>query len=435
MNPFLQQLVFDLKSFSSELLLPGLHTTQRVSTDMGTVASTTALLKSIDFLAGLMPQLVAELRTTDATHKVMVRYTPSPKRATFSRRGSDYQQDIAKRLLPAHWLSSLPIAELDIRPLRWLVYLLDIQQTALEKVRTRTIKYIDDSLLTQQGLSSYAQNDRATLLNMRSRLDEAQNKLEHARATLMRVVNFKLVPSSHLPHPYPRSSAWLCLRRFARQIIQPKEYLPSFLHNLLYGNVEIADTPYLYQRWCGVKLILTFESLGWICNEDPTGALFLGGEVRLYKARVELSIWIEPRFSRHHAHPSGFVCKEVTETHPDYLIVTPGPNGIDAFILDPTTTADFEIRQGKAKYLDTIESIAMASVAGIPVVRNPLRAWSAAPLHTPHCEIEDSEGRTGTIPMHPLDWTPEPLLNWILDIHGYALAWGTGKQLSTLSDK
>jgi hypothetical protein len=429
MNPFLQQLIEDLKAFSSELLLPGLHATQRVSTDMGTVASTTALLKSIEFLTGLIPQLVAELQTTDATHKVLIHYTPSPKRATFSRRASDYQQDVAKRLLPAHWLSILPVAEIDTRPLRWLVHLLDLQQTALEKVQTRTTKYIDDSLLTQQGPSSYARNDRATLLNMRLGLEEAQTKLEHARSTLMRTVQLKLVASSNLPYPYPRSSAWLRLRRFAQELIQPEEYLPSFLHNLLHGTVEIADTPYLYQRWCGIKLLSSFETLGWVWHHDPTGALFLGGEVPLYKDDVELSIWIEPRFSRRRSHPSGFICKEVTETHPDYLIVTPGPNGIDAFILDPTTTADQEIRQGKAKYLSTIEGIAMGSVAGIPLVRNPLRAWSAAPLHKPHCELEDPDGRTGTIPMHPLDWTSLPLLEWVRDIHNYALAWGTGKML------
>ena len=429
MNPFLQKLVDELKAFSSELLLPGLHGRQQVSTDMGTVASTTALLKSIDFLTALIPQLVAELQATDATHKVMLHYTPSPKQGTFSRRASDYQQDIAKRLLPAHWLSILPATDIDTRPLRWLVHLLDLQQTALEKVRKRTMKYIDDSLLTQQGHSSYAQNDRATLLNMRSRLDEAQAKLGHAHTTLLRTVQLKLVPSSNLPYPYPRSTAWLRLRRFAQQLIQPKEYLPSFLHNLLHGIVEIADTPYLYQRWCGIKLLAAFESLGWICYDDPTGALFLGGEIRLYKAAIELSIWIEPRLSQRKEHPSGFICKEVTETHPDYLIVTHGPSGIDAFILDPTTTADIEIRQGKAKYLVTVEAIAMASIAGIPVVRNPLRAWSAAPLHTPHCELEDDEGRTGTIPMHPLNWSKEPLLEWVLDIHNYALAWGTGKQL------
>lgn len=435
MNPFIQKLVEDIKAFSSELLLPGLHDTQQISTDMGTVASTTALLKSIDFLTGLIPQLVTDLQTTDATRKVMVHYTPYPKRATFSRRSCDYQQDITKRLLPAHWVSILPVAELDTRPLRWVVHLLDLQQIALEKVHKRTIKYIDDSLLTQKGSSSYAQNDRATLLSMRIRLDETEAKLEHARATLIRTVQKKLVPSSNLPYPYPRSSAWIRLRRFAQQLIQPKEYLPSFLHNLLHGVVEIADTPYLYQRWCGIKLLSTFESLGWICHDNPTGALFLGGEVQLYQADVELSIWIEPRLSRHKTHPSGFICKEVTETHPDYLIVTPGPSGIDAFILDPTTTADAEIRQGKSKYLLTIESIVMANVAGNPVVRNPLRAWSAAPLHTPHCELEDSEGRTGTIPMHPLDWSQQPLINWTRDIHDYALAWGTGEMLKDSINK
>ncbi len=423
MNPFLQKLVEDLKAFSTELLAPGLHAVQQVSTGMGTVASTAALLKSIDFLSALIPKLMAELQMTDATHKFMVYYTTSPKQATFSRRASDYQQDSAKRLLPAHWLSVLPVAELDTRPLRWLLYLLEVQQVALTKVYNRTTKYVEDSLLSQQGESTYAENDRATLLNMRSRLDEAQSKLAHAKTTLLRVVQQKLAPSPNVPYPYPSSPAWTRLRRFAQQLLHPNDYLPSFLHNLLHGTVEIADTPYLYQRWCGIKLLAAFESLGWVWHKDPTGAIFLGGEICLYKADVQISLWIEPRFSRRKAHPSGF-SSQTAETHPDYMVVTPGPNGVDAFILDPTTTANSEVRYSKGKYLNTIEAIGMGSVAGIPVVRNPLRAWSAAPLHKSHCELEDPAGCMGTIPMHPLDWSPQPLVEWVRDIHNYALAWG-----------
>jgi hypothetical protein len=66
----------------------------------------------------------------------------------------------------------------------------------------------------------------------------------------------------------------------------------------------------------------------------------------------------------------------------------------------------------------------MLTVAGIPVVRNPVRAWSAAPLHMTHCELGDIEGRTGTIPMHPLDWSSQPLLAWLRDVEIYAMAWG-----------
>jgi len=423
MNAFLQKLIEDLKIFSNELLSSGLHATQQISTSMSTVASTTALLKAIDFLSALIPKLMGELQMTDATRKVMVYYTTSPKQATFSRRASDYQLDSAKRLLPAHWLGVLPVAELDTRPLRWLLYLLEVQQAALAKVHTRTNKYIEDSLLSQQGESAYAENDRSTLLSMRSRLDEAKSKLASAKALLLRNVQQPIVPSSNIPHPYPRSPSWMKLRRFAQQLLHPNDYLPSFIHNLLHGTVEIADTPYLYQRWCGVKLLQAFETLGWVWHRDPTGALFLGGEVCLYKSEIQISLWIEPRFSKRKVHPSGFSCQTV-ETHPDYLMVTPGPNGVDAFILDPTTTANPEVRSSKSRYLDTIEAIGMGAVAGIPVVRNPLRAWSASPLHLPHCELDDSEGRTGTIPMHPLDWSPQPLQDWVMDIDNYALAWG-----------
>lgn len=425
MNPFIQQLVDDLKAFSVELLAPGLHNPQQVPAGLVTVSNTASLLKSIEFLTTLLPKLVDELQTTEASRTVMSHYTSVPKRASLSRRPSDYQEDAQRNLLPARWLTTLPVAEIDIRPLRWLLYLLELQQSALGNLRTRTTKYIDNSLLTQQGSSSYAQSDRATLLDMRARLEEAQTRLEHARLELMRNVHARFSASQSIPHPYPRSPAWTHLRLYAQQLLNPTEYLPSFLHNLLYRTLEIADTPYLYQRWCGVKLLNTLETLGWICYDDPVGALFLGGEIRLNKQDVQISVWVEPRFSKRKPHPSGFFCPAVAETHPDYFIVTPGPHGIDdAFILDPTTSAASDVRHGKGKYLDTIESFEMLTVAGVPVVRNPLRAWSAAPIHTPHCELGDIEGRTGTVPMHPLNWTPQPLSAWVRDIETYALAWG-----------
>jgi hypothetical protein len=423
MNLFIQQIVDDLKEFSSELLAPGLNSAQQVTTNMGTVASTSALLHAIDHLTGLIPRLLAELETAENTHKFQVHYYASPKRAKLSRRSSDYQFDKNRKLMPARWLSILPVTEVDTRPLRWLLHLIDLQQQELENILDRNTKYIDDSLLNQQGYSDYASNDRITLLNMRYRLYEAQTKLEHARNKLMRRVQHKFVANAALPYPFPRSQAWTQLRVYAQQLTHPKDYLPNHLHHLLYGTVEIADTPYLYQRWCGVKLLRALEDLGWYSYSDPVGALFLGGEIKLYKAGVETSLWVEPRFSRHQVHPSGFACK-VEETHPDYMLVTSGPCGVDAFILDPTTTIDPTIRRGKGRYLNTVETIAMTTLAGVPVVRNPLRAWSAAPLHSFHCELDDAEGRTGTIPMHPLDWSDKPLREWLGDIDQYALAWG-----------
>jgi len=425
MTPFLQQLIEDLKDFSSELLTPGLNSSQQVVSGMVTVSNTTALLNAIDFLTALVPLLVAELQTSDSTNKLVMHYTPSPKRAVMSHRPSDYQYDSRKRLLPARWITGIPADELDIRPLRWLLFLLELQQDALEEIQARTNKYIDNSLLTQKGDSSYAQNDRATLLSMRLRLSEAQANLEHARTTLLRLVQQRFVPSATVPYPYPRSPAWTRLRMYAQQLIHPTDYLPGYLQNLLQGTVEIADTPYLYQRWCGVKLLRGFEQIGWISYDDPVGALFLGGEIQLHKKGLHISLWVEPRFVKRRAHPSGFNCKSAVETHPDYMIVTPGANGgVDAFILDPTTTIDVEIRRTKSRYIDMIEAVGMTTLAGIPVVRNPLRAWSAAPLHKSHCELDDVEGRTGTIPMHPLDWYEQPLLEWLRDIDGYALAWG-----------
>jgi len=424
MNYFIQKIVEDIKSFSAELLAPGLNTTQLIPTGGGTVANTTALLHSIDFLTNLLPKLIIELENTLVSRKVSLHYGRSPKGARLSQRASDYQHNRRRGLLPSRWCSVLPEAEPDLNALRWLLYLLELQKKSLAQVQTRTTKYIDDSLLAQShGTSSYAQSDRATLLGMNTRLEEAQSKLAHARVAVLRSVPIKFSASPILPNPFPQSDNWQRLRAYAQHLIHPKDHLPSMLKSLLHGDVEIADTPYLYQRWCGIKLLQAFEKLGWQCQDDPVGALFLGGEIQLKHQKTKISVWVEPRFVRHQVHPSGFICREVAETHPDYFIVTSGARGIDAFILDPTTTSDSTIRENKGKYLNTIEAETMLTVAGIPLVRNPQRAWSAAPLHTPHCEIEDFEGRMGTIPMHPLDWSMQPLLAWVNDIHDHAVAW------------
>jgi hypothetical protein len=283
-------------------------------------------------------------------------------------------------------------------------------------------KYIDESLLHQNSQSDYAQHDRNTLLAMRSRLYNAQAKLSHARLLLFRGASVRLLPMPTPPLPYPRTRNWQRLRQYARHLQQPEEGLPSFLHRVLNETVEVADTPYLYQRWCGVNLLQGLVQLGWQYEDDPLGALFLGGKIRLFKHAIQITLWVEPRFVRHEIHPSGFQCRQVLETHPDYMLVTPGPHGVDAFILDPTLTADIEIRRSKGRYLDTLET--QASIAGVPVSRNPLRAWSAAPIHRPNCELDDPYGYTGTIPMHPLDWTMQPLLAWLQDMDNYACAWG-----------
>ena len=421
-NRFLQQLIDDLKDFSAELLAPGLQTGQQLQSDgLGSIASHVALLKSIDLLTNLLPQLLDELQTMEATHKAYVHYSSTPKRARFSPRPNHYQRH-GNQLLPRQWLQLQPIEELDPAPLRWLLHLLDLQAQALDKVLDRTSKYIDNSLRQQQGRSDFARHDRATLLGMRQRLYDAQARISHAQMAIMRRALKRLLPNPTPPNPYPHSSAWQRLRQYAQQLINPTEALPTALYSLFYGNIEVADTPYLYQRWCGIKLLDAFIRLDWRVSGDPVGALFLGGEIKLWKQDLKVNIWVEPRFVRHHVHLSGFTCSAGAETHPDYMIVAPGPCGVDAFILDPTTTADFDVRQSKAKYLTSIETT--GSVAGTSVVRHPLRAWSAAPLHSSHCELNDPTGQTGTVPMHPLDWNDQPLSLWVKDIDDYALAWG-----------
>ncbi|OUD15265.1 hypothetical protein [Thioflexithrix psekupsensis] len=423
MSAFLKQLIDDLKAFSSELLAPGLQSGQTlVGNTASTVASTSALFQAIDWLTGLVPKLLQEWQQDQGGFAAEQYASPVPKQGKFSHRPMDYQQDTTRRLLPVRWQRPLARDHGHLQPLRWLLHLLELQDNSLQQVIAQMSKYIEDSLLLQNSHSDYAQHDRNTLLAMRGRLYNAQAKLNHARLLLVRGAKVRLLPTPAPPLPFPRTRNWQRLRQYARYLQQPEEGLPSFLHRVLNDTVEVADTPYLYQRWCGLHILKCLAHIGWYSKDDPLGALFLGGKVQFVKRNVKMTLWIEPRFVRHESHPSGFQCREVLETHPDYMLVTPGPHGVDAFILDPTLTADVEIRRSKGRYLDTLET--QASIAGVPVSRTPLRAWSAAPIHRPHCELDDPNGYTGTIPMHPLDWTPAPLLAWLQDLDNYACAWG-----------
>ncbi len=423
MSAFLTQLLEDLKAFSSELLAPGLQTGQAlVGNTASTVAGTSALFQAIDWLTNLVPDLLQEWQQENSGLAAGHYHSPVPKQGQFSRRPRDYQQDSARRLYPVRWQRPLIREAGHLPPLRWLLHLLELQDMQLQQVITQMSKYIDESLQHQSSQSDYAQHDRSTLLAMRTRLYNAQAKLNHARLSLFRGAQTRLLPTPTPPMPFPRTRQWQRLRQYARYLQQPNEGLPSFLYRVLHETVEVADTPYLYQRWCGVHLLQGLADLGWLCEDDPLGALFLGGHIVLRKRSLQMSLWVEPRFVRHEAHQSGFQCREVLETHPDYMFVTPGPHGVDAFIIDPTLTADIEIRRSKGRYLDTLETF--ASIAGVPVTRTPLRAWSAAPIHRPHCELDDPNGYTGTIPMHPLDWSSTPLLAWLQDMDNHACAWG-----------
>ena len=185
----------------------------------------------------------------------------------------------------------------------------------------------------------------------------------------------------------------------------------------------MADLPFLYQRWCGLKLIEALRAMGWRCKKDSLPVLFLGGELEFEKQGVLLSLWFEARIFSEIGHASGMVCAE-KEASPDFLLLTPGRGGRDAFVLDATLSTSSEARSLKSKYLSTLRNAGMRTIAGVPTRHGPLASWAAAPIARSSCDLEGGSGRSGTVPMLPVNWSDAPLRAWLGDIEAHALAWG-----------
>jgi hypothetical protein len=269
----------------------------------------------------------------------------------------------------------------------------------------------------------YARSDELALELLLQRLDEAQLVVLRAGDAVRRHVGRNLRPCASPPSPYPDTPAWTSLRRQATFWSSPHSFLPAYVRSMLADAVAAADVPYLYQRWCGLKLLHAFAARGWQAGGDPAGALFLAGCVPFTRGPSRIDLWIEPRLTRRRDHPSGFHCLRGADVTPDFLLVAPGPYGPDCFVLDATKTADEAVLRSKDRYLGLIAASAPGFVAGIPVMRHPVRSWAAAPMHSQHCILYRADGKSGVIPMHPLEWSAKPIDAWVADVIKYSSAW------------
>jgi hypothetical protein len=156
---------------------------------------------------------------------------------------------------------------------------------------------------------------------------------------------------------------------------------------------------------------------------DPVGAIFLGGLITFQLEGHTLDLWLEPRLERRAVHACGFRCIHGEDITPDFLFITPGPGGPEAFILDATLVTAPEGLVAKGRYLDLIELNNFVRVGGCPVRRRPRLAWAAAPLMASHGKVLRQDGAIGAIPMNPADWNDQPLREWLSDIARHAFAW------------
>jgi len=421
-DQFVEEIVRALRALSPDLVEAGVAATVAGHADRSTAGSLTVLLRQVETLIRLTPVLADNLEPSESNREEQYP-TRLPRGARLARTPRSYEMRDGS-LLPKEWLRPEPILEADLRPLGFLLYLLETTDQNVADAETRTAKYLEDALPARDVASGFARAEAAALVELRASIRCARSDLARSTHLVKARAGYRLNATPLFPKPYPRLPVWSRLRRLAAQILDPRGALPSSVRHLLALPIHVADVPFLYQRWCGVQLLAALESLGWTVMRERVSPLFLGGPIPLKKDGITIVLWVEPRLTSRGSHPSALYSVRDPEASPDFVLVTPGPGGSDAYVLDPTTSSDPAVRASKSRYLANLAFDELHLVAGNPVLHSPLRAWAAAPIGSRQCVLGSADGRSGTIPMHPVGFDAAPLQSWLGNVEDHALAWG-----------
>ncbi len=421
-DAFVEVIVGDLRALSPDLLEVGVADAVSATTDVKSAGSMAVLLRQAKVICHLVPRLLANLE--EASFSREEHYpTRVPKRVVLARTPRSYELRDGK-LLPREWLRPVVVIEFDLAPLGFLLHLLGRTSSQVEEAELRVGKYLEDALPSREVDSTYARAEADALRDLRDSIQTAKANLARAVNSVRVRSGYRREPSPLFPKPFPRSPVWGQLRLLATEILNPKGVLAAQIQQILGEPISTADMSFLYQRWCGAKLLGTLEQMGWLVLGDRVAALFLGGNVTLRKGNVEMVLWVEPRLTAPGKHPSGMHSVRKREAAPDFVLITSGRSGQDAFVLDPTKTADRERHKEKSRYLSCIAFDELGLVAGNVLSHTPIRSWAAAPIGARQCVVDAGDGRSGTIPMFPVGFNAAPLRAWLDDVEAHALAWG-----------
>jgi hypothetical protein len=418
---WLPTVVADLREVSADLLEPGLAPSAPFGAMGGHGPLLRSLLMAADAFTALTPRLLTELDFTADGSSGEWRPTMVPHGARPSTAPHDYvlSDGVA---LPLRWLRFDAEQRPDASALRWALYLCEQLRQQLHAHSLRLGRQLEEALLVRSGESTWATQDSQTLRALAQDVQQRLASMRQAEADIRVVAGRQIYGSDRAPVPYPQQPAWSRLKRLARELLNPEAMLGTMLNDLLAEPIAVADVPFLYQRWCGLHLVQAFERLGWKRLGDLTGALFLGGRVELLAVgAAQLTIWIEPRISRATMPLTGWGCAaKGDELTPDFLI-TCGEAGMrDAFVLDATLSTSDDVLNSKSKYRFDIVGVDTLLVAGVPVARRPLRSWAISPLDSTLCRLNDPEGRTGGVPLHPGRRDLRALDSWVADVSLHA---------------
>ena len=422
MATLVETLIADLHAFAPELLAPGLKSAALhpgLSMHRGTLAH----LGEAEVILQLVPGLLAELQAQERLDRVVEAASTTPIRAQLSRRPADYMRD-GDRLVPARWSVLEPLRELPTNELRWLLHIIAGLDERAARTAERFRKQVAEARESRAGESPYAREEQAALTALEDRAHLCVTALRNARARVLKSAGRSLAPSATVPNPYPRTPSWRRLRIAVGAFLAPGAPSAAYLSSLLPETASIADVAFLYERWCGMRVVQELETLGWARSSDAVWPLFLGGSVVFRRDEAVARLWIEPRFSDRAVHQSGFKCEGAYEKTPDLLLVTQGPLGLDGWVLDATMSTDPIVLASKGDYRTWIVGTKTQYIAGVCIARRPERSWAAAPLGGSQCKLlAPFDGSIGVVPMNVIHWNPEPLRAWLRDIVVPAERW------------
>ncbi len=425
MNEFLRRIIEDLRSFAGELLDPGLARMggTGIAVPGGSVR---ALIQRAHQLARLVPRLIVELQQESDDFGD---HWSREDGTMWSRDPADWVVREA-RLLPRRLWAPAASATFDTRLVGWVLHVLQVGAELVRAAEARLAKQVDEARQARQldtSESVWADVDERVLHLRSNELAVARAALERCARSIVRHAGRSVAACSMPPARLPAAPVVREFVQAARELVDPQRRLSVVVTELLDGEPDAADIPTLYQRWCGIKLLEEMRGLGWHATGDPVGALFLAGRVELSGGTDRAELWVEPRIHERRNHPCGFRKESAGEVTPDFILIVAGLGGPDAFILDATRTRVEATLRSKGRYRLQLVGNAGTLIAGVPVVRRPVRSWAIAPITGRRCVLLDEPGRigeglSGVVPLDPAECHTGALRAWLRDVDRHARA-------------
>lgn len=421
MNLFWETIVSDLRHFARELLDPGLAPVRSGESSTGQQTNTgldQIWLKAAEGVIRRLDHLLADLEQVEEEATFSTRFRPHPHGGFFPRTATSYAHHNG-RLVPKRWEHPVSREIPDPEVLRWLLHVIDLLHTRISEREQQLSEWITDAdKFRSFSTDVWSLNEQAHLKEMLSPYHRGAKQLLRARSRVCRIFNYRPTPRRVRPEPYPQSPAWFWISRLHNLLQHPQASLPHFVQALLAEPVSLADRPFLFQRWCGLKILEACRKEKWKITGDSLGCLFLGGQLQLRKEETEVTLWIEARLPTDHGHPANLRSKHTTPLSPDYIFqITQGNMGTEAFSLDATLMHHDDAARLKAdKYLNGLIGTDWNLVCGVPAERGLARSWLAVPIDSPTAKLLDRHGQTGLIPFHPLHWNDMPIRHWMRDV-------------------